>query len=82
MVAGNLMGSVIFPATLVLGIVALICPIKINDFSPFLIGRVFLVVSAVFFLIFIRTGKRITKKEAVFLLLIYIAFVLAEIFYS
>jgi cation:H+ antiporter len=81
MVAGNLMGSVIFPVTLVLGIVALICPIKITDFSPFVIGRFFLIISAIFFLIFIWTGKRIVKKEAVFLLLIYLFFVLAEIFH-
>lgn len=81
MVAGNLMGSVIFPATLVLGIVSLICPIKINDFSPFLLGRIFLVVSAIFFLIFIRSGKRITRKEGALLLLIYILFVLAEVFW-
>ncbi|MFH1461005.1 MAG: hypothetical protein ABIF84_01105 [Patescibacteria group bacterium] len=82
MVAGNLMGSVIILATLVLGTVALICPIKIVSFSPFMIGRFFLVVSAVFFLIFIRTGKRITKKEAIFLLMIYLAFILVEIFFS
>jgi len=81
MVVGNIMGAIIFPVTLVLGIVAIASPITITDFSPFLIGRLFLVLSAVFFLIFIRTGKRITKKEAIFLLLIYILFVLAEIFF-
>ncbi len=81
MVAGNLMGAVIFPVTLVLGIDALIHPIVINNFSPFVIGRAFLIISAVFFLIFIRTGKRISKKEAAFLLLIYIAFILAEILF-
>ncbi len=81
MVAGNLMGAVIFPVTLVLGIDALIHPIVITDFSPFVVGRIFLILSAVFFLIFIRTGKRITKKEAIFLLLLYILFVVAEIFF-
>ncbi|MBU2068582.1 MAG: hypothetical protein ABII95_01320 [Patescibacteria group bacterium] len=81
MVAGNIMGAIIFPVTLVLGIVAIASPITITDFSPFLIGRLFLVFSAVFFLVFIRSGKRITKKEAIFLLLIYILFVLAEIFF-
>jgi len=81
MVAGNLMGSIIFPITLVLGVVALICPIKIINFSPFFIGRFFLVISAVFFLIFIRSGKRISKREAIFLLFIYIAFILTEILF-
>ena len=79
MILGNLMGSVIVPATLVLGIVALICPIEILDFSPFAIARFFLIISALFFLFFVRTGKKITKKEALFLLGIYITFVIVEI---
>lgn len=79
LILGNLMGSVVITTTLVLGTVALICPIKIADFSPFAIGRIFLIISAVFFLIFIRTGRKITRKEASFLLGIYIIFVLVEI---
>jgi len=79
MILGNLMGSIIVPATLVLGIVALICPIKVPDFSPFAIGRFFLIISAIFFLFFVRTGRKMTKKEALFLLGIYITFVLVEI---
>jgi len=79
MILGDLMGSVITPATLVLGIVALICPIEIPDFSPFAIARFFLIISAIFFLLFVRTGKVITRKEALFLLGIYIIFVLVEI---
>jgi Ca2+/Na+ antiporter len=67
------------PATLVLGIVALICPIKITDFSPLIIARFFLIVSALFFFFFVRTGRKITKKEAFFLLGIYLLFVLVEI---
>jgi len=79
MIVGDVMGSVIMTATLVLGVVALICPIKIYDFSPFAIGRIFLIISAIFFLLFIRTGRKITRKEALFLLGIYIIFVLVEI---
>ncbi|KPJ71340.1 hypothetical protein AMJ50_02505 [Parcubacteria bacterium DG_74_3] len=79
MILGNLMGAVIMPATLVLGIVALICPIKIIDFTPFAIGRFFLIISALFFLFFVRTDRKITKREAVFLLSIYILFVLCEV---
>ncbi|MCH8741929.1 sodium:calcium antiporter [Patescibacteria group bacterium] len=79
MVLGNLMGSIIVPSTLVLGVVALIHPIEITDFSPFAIARFFLIIAAFFFFFFLRTGHKITRKEGVFLLLIYIAFVLAEI---
>lgn len=79
MILGNLISNIIVPATLVLGIVALIHPIEITDFSPFAIARFFLIISAIFFLIVIRSGKKITKKEALFLLAIYIIFVLVEI---
>ncbi len=79
MVIGNLMGSIIFPATLVLGTVALIHPINISDFSPFFIGRFFLFVSALLFLLFIKTEHTITRKEAVFLLTLYLLFIFIEI---
>ena len=79
MILGDLMGAVIVPATLVLGIVALICPIKIPDFSSFAIARIFLIISTLFFFFFIRTERRITKKEAFFLLGIYIVFFLVEV---
>lgn len=81
MVLGNLMGAVIVPATLVLGIVAIISPIVITDFSLFAIARVFLILAAVFFLIIVRTGQRITKKEALILFLLYILFVAIEILF-
>lgn len=79
MILGNLMGCAVVTATLVLGIVALLHPIKIVDFSPFAVARFFLIASAIFFLLFLRTGRQITKKEAVFLLGIYLTFVLVEI---
>ncbi|PJA82557.1 MAG: hypothetical protein CO146_02920 [Candidatus Nealsonbacteria bacterium CG_4_9_14_3_um_filter_37_29] len=79
MILGDLMGAVIVPATLVLGIVALIHPIEISDFSPLAIARFFLIISALFFLFFVRTDRKITKKEALFLLSIYLIFVLVEI---
>lgn len=79
MILGDLMGSVIVAATLVLGIVALICPIEISDFSPFAIARFFLIIAAIFFLFFVRTDRKITKKEGLFLLVIYVLFVLFEI---
>jgi cation:H+ antiporter len=82
MVLGDLMGGVVITATLVLGIVALISPIKIVDFSPFAIARFFLVVSSLFFFLFVRTDRKITKKEAIFLLSIYILFLLVEILFN
>ncbi len=80
MILGNLMGAVIITSLLVLGVVALISPIKIVDFSPYFIARIFLLLAAASFFVFIRTGEEITKKEALVLLGIYIAFVLTELF--
>lgn len=80
LILGNLMGSVVISTTLVLGIVALIYPIQISDFSPYGIARVFLIISALFFLFSIRSAHKITRKEGASLLLIYIIFVLVEIF--
>lgn len=82
LILGNLMGSVVVCATLILGIVVLIYPIKDIDFSPFAIARIFLIISAVFFLIVVRTDQKISKKEALLLLGIYFLFLFAEIFYK
>lgn len=79
MILGDLMGSITLPATLILGIVAIISPIVIEDFSPFVIARFFLIISAIFFFFFVKTGKQISKKEGLVLLLIYIAFVITEV---
>lgn len=79
MILGDLMGSVIVPSTLVLGIVALFSPIIIINFIPFAIARLFLIISALFFLFFIRTEQKITNREAVFLLFLYLIFILSEL---
>lgn len=79
MVLGDLMGSVIVAASLVLGIIALINPIVIDDFSPFALARFFLIIAAIFFLFFVRTEKKITSREALFLLSLYIVFLASEI---
>lgn len=80
MILGNLMGSIIVPATLVLGTVALISPIVIPDFSPFVVARIFLIIAAFLFFFFIRSGREVTKKEAIFLLFLYILFLISEVY--
>lgn len=80
MVLGDLMGSVISCATLVLGIIVVIVPFEIKDLSLFLAARTFLIIAAAFSLLFIITNKKISKKEGLFLLFIYIAFLITQIF--
>ena len=76
---GDLIGGTIITATLVLGIVSLISPIKITNIPSIIIGRVFLIISALFFLYCIRTECKITKKEGFILFFIYILFIVVEI---
>ena len=45
----------------------------------FAIARIFLIISAIIFYIFTRSHKKITKKEAIILFLLYITFVIIEI---
>lgn len=80
LVLGEMMGSIIVCATLVLGTVALIAPFQIDDFSPFLIARIFMIIAVAFFIFVIRTGQKIEKKEGLILISIYILFLLTEIF--
>jgi cation:H+ antiporter len=79
LILGDLMGAIILPGTLVLGMVALISPIKISGVAMFAAARYFLLAAAVFFYICVKSGQKVTKKEAVLLLSIYIVFLLTEI---
>lgn len=79
LVLGDLMGAIIIPSTLVLGLIALILPIHIYDFSSLALARFFIVISALCFPLFVRTDRKIDKREALILLSIYIIFLIAEI---
>jgi cation:H+ antiporter len=79
MIIGGLMGSVAVSSTLVLGIVSIINPIEILDFSSLATARFFLIISALFFLLFVRSNRKITIKEGLFLLSLYILFLVFEI---
>ena len=79
MTLGNIMGSVIIIGTLVLGVVALIEPIEIIDFSPYIIARFFLILAAIFFFSFVRTDRKLVTKEALVLLFMYVAFIILEL---
>ncbi len=79
MILGDLMGGVIFCAVMVQGLVALISPITISQISFSVVARFFLVAICLLFLYFVQTDRKITKKESVGLVFIYIAFLISEI---
>lgn len=76
---GNQTGTVFTNITLILGLVALISPIKV-ELSPFLVSVVFMFISALIFTYFMKTGKKLDVKEGIFLILLYVAFIIFEIF--
>jgi len=80
MILGDLMASVIVAATLVFGIVALIHPFVIVDISQILVARIFLVIASILFWVTIKNDKKLSKKEGLILLAIYVLFLLTEIF--
>lgn len=82
LVLGDLMGGILITSTLVLGMVSLINPIQVTNLTAIAIGRIFLIISALFFLFFIKTDSKITRKEAIFLILIYVVFILFEIIFK
>lgn len=75
---GNFIGSIAFNALFVLGLVSIICPIKVG-FNTLIISAVFTVLSLAVFNIFIRTEKRLSCKEGIVLVFIYIIFLTVEI---
>ncbi|MDK2949040.1 MAG: cation:H+ antiporter [Patescibacteria group bacterium] len=82
MILGALMGAVTSQSTLVIGTVAILNPIVITSLSPFLIARIFLFIAIFFFFIFVKTDHCISRREAVFLLFIYISFIIAEMLFG
>ncbi|MDD4333582.1 MAG: sodium:calcium antiporter [Candidatus Pacebacteria bacterium] len=78
MILGNLMGSVVTTATLVLGIVSFISPISIAGFENFALARAFLLVACSAFFIFSKTDGKVSKKEALALVVIYVLFLIVE----
>jgi len=78
MVFGNLSGSIAANATLIIGMVALISPIRIQVFASYLLATmVFLIIFGLFYF-FIRTKRRLSRWEGLALLLVYLIFVVVE----
>lgn len=75
---GNLLGSTIVNSTLIVGLAAVISPVKVVEFGEYLVSGIFFVVVFLAFWYFIKSKFRLEKWEAVVLLGIYLTFVLLE----
>lgn len=81
MVFGNLLGSIVANGTLVIGLVALISPFRIQAFDEYLVATFAFVLIFGAFYFFIRTKRRLESWEGAFLIGFYLAFLLVEIFH-
>ncbi len=76
---GDQIGTIIVNTTLIIGLVALIRPIK-AEFIPTIIAGVFMFIAAFIFMTFVESKKKIEISEGVALIMLYIFFVIIEFF--
>lgn len=76
-IIGSVLGSIVANSTLVLGVTALISPIK-KEGSTGNSSIAFLMFTLIFFFIISLSGKRISRFEAVILLVVYFVFAYVE----
>lgn len=74
---GDILGTVIIDATLVLGAVALIHPFAFNP-RIIIVTGIFMLLAALLFFALLRTGRKLTRGEGAMLLAFYALFVIVE----
>lgn len=78
MILGNLSGSVVANSSLVLGITALIAPIKILYLQEYLLATIFFILIFGAFYVFVKTKRRLERWEGGLLFLFYLLFAMVE----
>ncbi len=78
---GDMLGTVLADATVVLGILALISPFSFPVRIVYVTG-VFMVIAAFLLFYFMRSGRTLTKKEVIILLIFWILFILTELSFA
>lgn len=76
---GDLLGTVLADATIVVGILALISPFYFPIKIIYITG-VFMVIASFLLFYFMKSGKTLTKNESFILFIFWITFVLIELF--
>ncbi|MBU2051843.1 sodium:calcium antiporter [Patescibacteria group bacterium] len=80
MVLGNLTGSIVVNSTLILGLVSLIKPIKLdNGLNEYLLAAAAFGVMFLLFWLFIRSKKKLERWEGLALVMAYLLFVFLEL---
>ncbi len=76
---GNLIGSVIANASLVLGVTAIIAPIATTSLF-FWIGGGFMLFTTFLFVTFLESGNKLSQKEGISLVLLYLLFLVVQLY--
>ncbi len=76
---GDLLGTVIADATIVVGVMASISPFRFNPEIVYITGM-FMLLATALLLHLMRTGRTLTRKEVLILVFFYLVFVLVEFF--
>jgi Ca2+/Na+ antiporter len=77
-VNGDLLGTVLADATIVVGILALISPFNFPIKIIYVTG-VFMVISSFLLFYFMKSGKTLTRSESFILFIFWIVFILTEL---
>lgn len=78
-VFGNLLGSIVTNSTLVIGVTAMIAPIRVVAVEPYLIASITYVVTFWIFWTLTRTKRRLDRWEGAVLVVVYLVFMGVEL---
>ncbi len=78
---GDILGTVITDATIIVGILALIQPFSFDPIRIYVTGSA-MFLGGVLVILFMRSGRILAKKEGVFLLMFYTLFLIVEFMIS
>ena len=78
---GDILGTVLADGTVVIGLISLIKPFSFSKNIIYITG-LFMVVSAFLLFYFMKSGRTLTKKEAILLFAFWILFILVEISFN
>lgn len=78
MCLGNLIGSIVINSTFILGVTAIINPIRLDSLNVIMVGAVFMLIAVLLSNIFLSSGRKVSIKEGWILIGFYVLFLIAE----
>lgn len=81
MAIGDIFGSVLADATIVVGFIAVLSPFSFPQRIAYIAG-ITMVIASVILLILMRSNRRLGRREGIALALVWLAYVLLEVFFA